>query len=339
MIFMKKISLFVLLNACFTCCFSQDNPYAIFGYKPKVIFKDVTEDVYKVKNPDQNSKVKFLVFDVESHLVKLLDERYSLIRSFVVTDDKLLRFLSVDPITKKYPELTPYQFASNTPIQAIDLDGLEGVVIGGADVSNTGVSETTKKITSTIQDNLKAANISIPVKSFNVPRSEVNAIFSNSIEKIRKSDTYKNVLAFIKDNYKPDQPLALYGYSYGGAIVDALQVDLFNSGFKVNTMVLVDANAGHDDKLRPLIMSNVKNVYNFFQDTKNLLGSRGFPAEKTFSKSPTVLNNYDLSKMVPVQPGQIPKWFPFGQGTNKHSNIDELTMENAIQLMTSGLKQ
>jgi hypothetical protein len=28
-------------------------------------------------------------------------------------------------LTNEYPELTPYQFASNTPIQAIDLDGLE----------------------------------------------------------------------------------------------------------------------------------------------------------------------------------------------------------------------
>jgi hypothetical protein len=36
----------------------------------------------------------------------------------------------VDPITDKYPELTPYQFASNTPIQAIDLDGLEAVPPG-----------------------------------------------------------------------------------------------------------------------------------------------------------------------------------------------------------------
>jgi RHS repeat-associated protein len=35
------------------------------------------------------------------------------------------RFLSVDPLTESYPELTTYQFASNTPIQAIDLDGLE----------------------------------------------------------------------------------------------------------------------------------------------------------------------------------------------------------------------
>lgn len=31
----------------------------------------------------------------------------------------------MDPLTKKYPELTPYQFASNAPISGIDLDGLE----------------------------------------------------------------------------------------------------------------------------------------------------------------------------------------------------------------------
>jgi RHS repeat-associated protein len=42
-----------------------------------------------------------------------------------IYDRRLGRFLSEDPITKKYPMLTPYQFASNTPIQAIDLDGLE----------------------------------------------------------------------------------------------------------------------------------------------------------------------------------------------------------------------
>ena len=35
------------------------------------------------------------------------------------------KFLSVDPLTASYPWYTPYQFAGNTPIQAIDLDGLE----------------------------------------------------------------------------------------------------------------------------------------------------------------------------------------------------------------------
>ncbi|MHA4810293.1 RHS repeat domain-containing protein [Flavitalea flava] len=42
-----------------------------------------------------------------------------------VYDPRIGKFLSVDPLTGKFPELTPYQYASNTPIQAIDLDGLE----------------------------------------------------------------------------------------------------------------------------------------------------------------------------------------------------------------------
>ncbi|MGN6419487.1 MAG: RHS repeat-associated core domain-containing protein [Pseudobacter sp.] len=45
---------------------------------------------------------------------------------FRVYDNRLGRFLSVDPITADYPELTPYQFASNSPIANIDIDGLEG---------------------------------------------------------------------------------------------------------------------------------------------------------------------------------------------------------------------
>jgi len=38
---------------------------------------------------------------------------------------RLGSFISVDPLTKKFPMLTPFQFASNTPIWATDLDGLE----------------------------------------------------------------------------------------------------------------------------------------------------------------------------------------------------------------------
>jgi hypothetical protein len=54
-----------------------------------------------------------------------------------IYDPRLVRFLSFDPITADYPELTPYQFASNTPIWAIDIDGLEGGIaspMGGQNV-------------------------------------------------------------------------------------------------------------------------------------------------------------------------------------------------------------
>ena len=40
-------------------------------------------------------------------------------------DSRVGRFLSVDPIAKKYPQLTPYQFASNRPIEGVDRDGKE----------------------------------------------------------------------------------------------------------------------------------------------------------------------------------------------------------------------
>ena len=42
-----------------------------------------------------------------------------------IYDPRLGRFLSVDPLAKTYPELTPYQFASNSPIAGVDLDGGE----------------------------------------------------------------------------------------------------------------------------------------------------------------------------------------------------------------------
>lgn len=47
-----------------------------------------------------------------------------------IYDPRLGKFLSVDPIAYDYPELSPYQFAGNTPIQAIDLDGLEPAYSG-----------------------------------------------------------------------------------------------------------------------------------------------------------------------------------------------------------------
>jgi RHS repeat-associated protein len=61
-------------------------------------------------------------------------------------DTRVCRFISIDPLTKKYPYLTPYQFASNTPIIAIDLDGLE--TAAGTGQRNTA-STTREKSSST----------------------------------------------------------------------------------------------------------------------------------------------------------------------------------------------
>ena len=50
-----------------------------------------------------------------------------------IYDPRLGKFLSVDPLTPEYPMLTPYQFASNRPLDGIDQDGLEWKPVTGAD--------------------------------------------------------------------------------------------------------------------------------------------------------------------------------------------------------------
>ena len=44
-----------------------------------------------------------------------------------IYDSRLGKFLIVDPLTRKFPMLTPYQFSSNSPIANVDLDGLEAL--------------------------------------------------------------------------------------------------------------------------------------------------------------------------------------------------------------------
>ncbi len=48
---------------------------------------------------------------------------------FRIYNPAIAKFLSVDPLTGAYPMLSSYQYASNTPIAAIDLDGLEAYIV------------------------------------------------------------------------------------------------------------------------------------------------------------------------------------------------------------------
>lgn len=48
-----------------------------------------------------------------------------------IYDGRLSRWLSIDPLQSKYPELTPYNFVADCPITAIDPDGKLIIFIGG----------------------------------------------------------------------------------------------------------------------------------------------------------------------------------------------------------------
>ena len=85
---------------------------------------------------------------------------------FRIYDPRLARFKSVDPITKDYPELTPYQFASNSPISGIDLDGLEYYYTSsGALLGKYGTSTEVRVVNAEFVK--KTYGIKTPISEFN----------------------------------------------------------------------------------------------------------------------------------------------------------------------------
>ena len=115
-------SLILLLVLLVEATTTAQNPYAPLGVETEVL--TLTEGKYPEFIPNQK-----VVTIGDVRLNTVTGEVIEFIDSDTVTysfDPTIAtRFLSVDPIARQFPELTPYQFASNSPIAGIDLDGLE----------------------------------------------------------------------------------------------------------------------------------------------------------------------------------------------------------------------
>jgi RHS repeat-associated protein len=105
---------------------------------------------------------------------------------FRIYDGRVGRFLSVDPISRQYPELTPYQFASNTPIWAIDLDGLEASTTTRP--SNTQVVSPRSNRNSGGYSEVTTSQSGVPITT---PQQRINPIdaYYNSQSELQKSES------------------------------------------------------------------------------------------------------------------------------------------------------
>jgi hypothetical protein len=87
-------------------------------------------------------------------------------------DPRLGRFFAIDPLTHSYPELTPYQFSSNSTIFMVELEGLEGkIAVTTKWYTNKGVEKSKTKIYTV--DGLKADLIKICWKGYGDPSGPV----------------------------------------------------------------------------------------------------------------------------------------------------------------------
>jgi RHS repeat-associated protein len=118
---------------------------------------------------------------------------------FRIYNPQLGKFLSVDPLTKSYPMLTPYQFASNRPIQGIDLDGLEFKNANGTLTTNRPPLQ----LTTAERNYVRSINSSYPTMNLgaNTPtgnqwdglaQTVFNNTFGNNPEESYRSSAYSN---------------------------------------------------------------------------------------------------------------------------------------------------
>ena len=164
-----------------------------------------------------------------------------------IYDPRLGRFLSVDPITKQYPELTPYQFASNTPIQAVDRDGEEALFVRalvGAFVGG-GVEFVSQIVKNGLQNTLG-----------NGDDGKVHSFFYHSLRKVDYADVLTSSIKGALNGIFPGAGAVLDATSeYSKAGIDFIPGEKKGERFKI-----VGGKNGHskdvNDFTKEAIMAN-----------------------------------------------------------------------------------
>lgn len=136
--------------------FSQDhNPFKSIGKKGKILTlsNGRYEEFFEKDSLERVGSV--IVNRYTRKIEKFLNED-SLYKTVFTREQS--RFLSVDPLASHFSFYSPYQYAGNTPIQAIDLDGLEEFVVVRELFRSGAVRKVTIQHTVTKDDNKKLIN-------------------------------------------------------------------------------------------------------------------------------------------------------------------------------------
>ena len=193
---------------------------------------------------------------------------------FRMYDSRLGRFLSTDPLTQKFPALSPYQHAGNNPIAAIDLEGLEPATINpntqtlvlvlqgyGGDPNN-GATQAQNAGGDLDIDYTGLGQIQQAASG----ATQIQVVtFASSTTNNTKNDVKKTIEAFKAQN--SGGQVVLVGHSQGADNIVELAKE--NKNLNIDLMITLDikdaSNMGifsiDDDN----VPSNVKYAINYYQ--------------------------------------------------------------------------
>jgi RHS repeat-associated protein len=220
-----------------------------------------------------------------------------------IYDPRVGRFLSVDPIAAQYPMLTPYQFASNTPIQAIDEDGLYTVFIQGAVAKNDkkkGKKEKNKTFSSDL--NREFSQIlnkpGQPVRfTFSKSAAEPNLVekgmftlnngFKPGISNPDDKELFDMVVTEIIAGYEqakavnPTEKINLIGSSYGSVMAAQVALELDKRGYDLGSVLLTATPLSAESELGQELNSlEKKGIIVLYQYNNNDASQGAFKTNK-----------------------------------------------------------
>ncbi|MFN4909222.1 MAG: RHS repeat domain-containing protein [Bacteroidota bacterium] len=220
---------------------------------------------------------------------------------FRIYDPRVARFLSGDPLAGEYPWYTPYQFAGNTPIQAIDLDGLEPFFVMGTlqnkeSTKHTQLRKSLELVVSGLSLNdLQTTPIDYgftwneidrngrtphgmmgSITDFfrdNVSSDGSNGLLNNESD---RAVAAQSLAEYIARNHIPGQPVTILGYSHGGNVaIQAAPIvrDILGPDVEINLVTLFTPayNSGTTKENPRLISDKIDAHYHYFSLGDNVV--------------------------------------------------------------------
>jgi len=125
---MKKIIFIAIFAFSVQITFAQNpNPFKSIG-KPAPEFLSLTNGKYpEIFENDTLRKIGSVMFNTRTNKIKYFIETDTMYSEATLQPEIVSRWLSRDPLARKYPSHSPYNFVNNSPILLVDPNGKEWV--------------------------------------------------------------------------------------------------------------------------------------------------------------------------------------------------------------------